>query len=190
MWGDEPNGEQANDEDTFMAIMNVPSGKAKVPSGEEILWGPARPGPTPPPPRYPVAQGGVEMLASSIRSHPRITTLTVALIVFTTGAWVLGSGSATAHRAGHTNPRLVMTSRNPATLHGSGFKPLRRVRVTLNAQKTFVRHPLASRHGTFTATFPTVVDYCTAWFASASQRHGASVIVHGPKPECAPASTP
>jgi hypothetical protein len=39
-------------------------------------------------------------------------------------------------------------------------------------------------------TFPTAVDRCSAWSLTASQGNAAPVIVHGPKPQCAPASTP
>jgi hypothetical protein len=74
-------------------------------------------------------------------------------------------------------------------VRGTGFKPRTRVRVTFDG--TLVRRPVTNAQGSFTATFQTVVDRCTAWSVSASQPGGATVVLRGPaKPACAPASTP
>jgi hypothetical protein len=131
------------------------------------------------------------MRAPLNRSRPRRITMTfAALVLFIVAASILMSGYAVAHRGKHATPHLTVTDRNPATVGGTGFKPRSRVRVTLTAGQTFVRRPIANRHGAFTATFPTAIDLCTSWSVSASQRHQAVVVLHGPKPECAPASTP
>ena len=84
----------------------------------------------------------------------------------------------------------MLERRDPATVGGTGFKSRSRVRVAFVSARTFVRHPVTNAQGAFTATFPTVVDRCTAWSVSASQPGRATVVLRGPRPQCAPASTP
>jgi hypothetical protein len=60
----------------------------------------------------------------------------------------------------------------------------------LIARQTFSRYAVVNRAGTFTTAFPAAIDRCSSWSVSASQRHHPTVVLRGPKPECAPASTP
>jgi hypothetical protein len=85
----------------------------------------------------------------------------------------------------------VLRSHDPDTVSGTGFKPRSRVRVTFVGAQTLVRRAMTNSLGGFTATFPTVVDRCTAFSVSASQPGRAIVVLRSPaKPECAPMSTP
>lgn len=106
-------------------------------------------------------------------------------------AAIVGIASATTDHAKRSSPSLRMTSRNPATIAGRGFKPHRRVHVRLMAGQTFSRRPLANGAGAFTVQFPTVIDRCSAFTASASQPNHATVVLRSPaRPACAPAGTP
>jgi hypothetical protein len=125
-----------------------------------------------------------------MRPHPnRRLALLVLAVVLLAGA-VLASQLAIADGAKHGKPRLTLTSRDPATVHGAGFKPRRRVRVTMRAGSVAVRRPVASGRGTFTAHFSMAIDRCTVWSVSASQHGKSAVLRSPPKPECAPAGTP
>jgi hypothetical protein len=110
--------------------------------------------------------------------------LAVVLLLLAAAA-TLATGAPRAHQA---RAALVLAKRNPATVRGTGFKPNRHVRVTLLGARKAVRRPLANSHGAFTATFSSVViDRCSGWTVTASQPGRATVILHGPKPECPPA---
>lgn len=86
---------------------------------------------------------------------------------------------------------LELVKGDPMTVSGRGFRPRLRVHLLLTAQGTLARRPLASRNGTFTATFPTTLDRCTSWSVTASQPGRAMVILRSPaRPECAPMSPP
>lgn len=97
---------------------------------------------------------------------------------------VLG-GSAAAGR-GSGRPRLAVTDHSPVTVRGSRFVPRRRVSVTLVTAATVTRHPRTDARGTFSVTFPAVIDRCTAWSVSAGQGR-LHVVLSGAKPECPPA---
>jgi hypothetical protein len=115
----------------------------------------------------------------------------LALLVLAAAAWVAASGLASASTSTRRAATLVLRSHDPATVSGTGFKPRSRLRVTFAGMQTFVRRPMTNSAGAFTATFPTVVDRCTAFSVSASQQGRATVVLRSPaKPECAPASTP
>jgi hypothetical protein len=120
------------------------------------------------------------------RSRIRIAGA-LALLVLVATAATLASGAQTARPA---RAALVLKSRSPAMVGGTGFRPDRRVRVTLFEGQTFVRWPRTSGQGTFTTSFPAVIDRCSAWSITASQPGRRSVVLRGAKPECAPASTP
>jgi hypothetical protein len=122
------------------------------------------------------------------RSRFRLAGVLVALLVALGAVAALASGAPTAHQA---RAALVLTSRHPATVRGTGFKPKARVRVTLLEGQTQVRRPLTNSSGTFTTSFSMVIDRCSVWSITASQPGHAPVVLHGPaKPECAPAGTP
>ena len=118
----------------------------------------------------------------------RLANLLVALIVVLGAAAALANGAQEGHQA---RAALALKNRNPVVVRGTGFKAHRRVTVTLFDGGTLVRRPMADRLGTFTASFPAVIDRCSAWSLTASQPGRAPVALHGAaKPECAPASTP
>ena len=122
------------------------------------------------------------------RSHFHFAGILVVLPVLLGAVAALASGAPTAHQARAT---LVLTSRHPATVRGTGFKPSTRVRVTLLDGQKLVRRPLTNGNGTFTTSFPMVIDRCSVWSISASQPGRAPLVLRSPaKPECAPASTP
>jgi hypothetical protein len=98
---------------------------------------------------------------------------------------------ADANPSGHRAAKLVLKGSDPAIVSGTGFKARSRVRVTYVGAQTFVRRPMTSSLGAFTATFPTVVDRCSGFTVTASQPGRASVVLRSPaKPACAPASMP
>ena len=100
----------------------------------------------------------------------------------------LANGAPTARQA---RAALVLTSRQPATVRGTGFKPKAQVRVTLLQGQKLVRQPRTNSSGTFTTSFPMVLDRCSGFAISASQPGRSTVVLRsGPMPECAPASTP
>lgn len=118
------------------------------------------------------------------RKRIRLAVVSVALLVLLGTAATLAIG---APRARQARAALVLAKRNPVTVRGTGFKPNTRVRVTLLEARKLVRRPLASGRGTFTTTFSSVViDRCSGWTVTASQPGRATVILHGPKPQCAP----
>ena len=131
------------------------------------------------------------MRTPSSRSRFRRPGAILALLALAAAAWIAATGlaSATTSTSAHRAAKLALVSHDPATVHGTGFKPRTRVRVTFDA--TLVRRPVTNAQGAFTATFQTVVDRCTTWSVSASQPGRPTVVLRGPaKPECAPASTP
>ena len=118
------------------------------------------------------------------RKRIRLAVAFVALVVLLGVAGTLASGAPRAHQA---RAALMMTRRSPLTIHGTGFKPDARVRVTLLSPQKLVRRPLANSRGAFTATFSAVIDRCSGWTVTATQPGRATVILHGPKPGCPPA---
>jgi hypothetical protein len=122
------------------------------------------------------------------KSRFRLAGVLVMLLVALGVAATLASGAQTARQA---RAALVLTSRDPATVRGTGFKPSTQVRVTLFQRQVLVRRPLTSSAGKFTTSFPTAIDGCSVWSISASQPGRAPVVLRSPaKLECAPASTP
>jgi hypothetical protein len=126
----------------------------------------------------------------SRRSRVGLIGLVAALVALAAVAGGLASGLASGEPARPTLAVFELRSSDVVAVQGTGFTPNRRVRVTLLAVHRRVHRPLADRHGVFTTTFSTAVDRCSGWSISASQRGRATVVVRGPKPECAPASTP
>jgi hypothetical protein len=107
--------------------------------------------------------------------------LAVAILVATACA----AGGATPHA-----PTLTLRSRSPVTVVGRHFAPRVRVRITVTAARTLSRRATPNGHGTFTARFATVIDRCSSWSVTASQRGQAPVVIRGARPQCAPASPP
>ena len=122
--------------------------------------------------------------------RPRRFGATLALLLLACAAVIAASSLASANTGRHRTAKLVLKRRDPATVSGTGFKARHRVRLKFVAARTYVRRPVTNARGAFTMTFPTVVDRCTAWSVSASQRGRATVVLRGPRPQCAPASTP
>lgn len=74
------------------------------------------------------------------------------------------------------------------TVRGVHFQPRKRVHVSLIAARTVSLNVVANGRGGFTVTFSSVViDRCSSFSVLASQRQGATVMLHGAKPECPPA---
>ena len=121
---------------------------------------------------------------ASSRSRIRLAGALVALLVALGAAAALASGAQNAHQA---RASLTLTTRNPITVRGTGFKPSARVRVALLDGGTTVRRPVTNARGAFTTTFSAVIDRCSAWSVTATQPGRAPVILRGAKPECAPA---
>ena len=122
------------------------------------------------------------------RSRFRLAGIVVVLLVALGLAATLANGAPTARQA---RAALVVTNRHPATVRGTGFKPSSRVKVTMAEGQTLVRRPLTNSSGTFTTSFPMVIDRCSGFTISASQPGRTTVVLRSPaKPECAPASTP
>lgn len=127
---------------------------------------------------------------SSRSRFPRPAAILV-LLALAAAASIAATGLASATTGGHRAPKLVLKSHDPATVSGTGFKPRTRVRVTFAGAQTLLRRAMTNSLGAFTATFPTVVDRCTAFSVSASQPGRATVVLRSPaKPECAPMATP
>ena len=124
------------------------------------------------------------------RQQPRRFGVLLALLLLAGVAWTAASSLASASTASGSSARLALKHRDPATVSGTGFKPRTRVRVTFIGAHTFVHRPVTNSRGAFTAIFPTVVDRCTSWSVFAAQPGRATVVLRGPRPECAPASTP
>jgi hypothetical protein len=104
------------------------------------------------------------------------------------GAVIVTGASATADRGKPSAPSLRLIRIHPVTVAGAHFRPRNRVRVSLVAARTVSRNVTATGRGAFTVTFSSVViDRCSSFSVLASQRHGATVVLHGPKPECPPA---
>jgi hypothetical protein len=118
------------------------------------------------------------------RKRIRLACILVVASLLVGLAATLAIGAPRAHQA---RAALVLTDRSPVTVRGTGFTPHTRVRVTLLEAHKLVRRPLANRRGAFTATFSAVIDRCSAWTVTANQPGRATVILHGPKPECPPA---
>ncbi len=128
------------------------------------------------------------MRASSNRWWPRrIAIIAVTLVPLIVVGAVLSGSYAAARGDQHPTPRLAVTNRDPLTIRGRGFEPRSGIRVTVTAQRTSVRRLRANRIGAFAVTFSTVVDRCTSWSVSATQRQRLVAVLRGPKPECPPA---
>jgi hypothetical protein len=107
--------------------------------------------------------------------------------------FALAMPAATACAAGGARPHpptLTLTSRSPVTIVGRHFTPRVRVRITVTAARTLSSKATPNAHGTFTATFTTVIDRCSSWSVTASQRGQAPVVIRGARPQCPPASAP
>ncbi len=116
----------------------------------------------------------------------RLAGPAAALVVVAVAASIVLGGSATAQRV-RTAPSLTVTARNPVIVRAAHFAPRSRVSVTLVTARTLSRHARPDGQGRFQITFPAVIDRCTSWSVSATQRNHARVVLRGAKPECAPA---
>lgn len=123
------------------------------------------------------------------RSRLRLAGILAVLLAALGLAAALASGAPTvrapiAHQA---RAALVLTSRSPATVRGTGFKPSTRVRVLLLIGQAQVRRPLTNSRGTFTTSFPTVLDRCSGYMITATEPGHAPVVLRGAEPQCATA---
>ncbi|MGZ4170268.1 MAG: hypothetical protein ACXVRW_06695 [Solirubrobacteraceae bacterium] len=124
-------------------------------------------------------------LALSPRRGALFVTMLTVLIA---GALALSSASGAGVRP---VAHLALVKSNPVTVSGRGFRPRVRVQLRLVANTTLSRRPLAGRNGTFTVTFPAVIDRCSGWRVTATQPGRAPVMLRSPpKPECAPLRAP
>jgi hypothetical protein len=99
----------------------------------------------------------------------------LSLVVLAPGA--AGSGAST----------LRVVDRGPLTVEGRSFAPLERVRVVVLAPETAGRVVVATRAGSFTATFDTVtVGRCEALTLRARGSRGSTAYVNFPAPACLP----
>ena len=147
------------------------------------MWGPAWPGPRRPS-RADLGAGGGTCEHHRV-GRDRVDPSPILAVIALAAAGLAGANTSSQRAR-----RLVLKSRDPATVSGTGFKPRSRVRVTFVGAQTFVRRPVTNSLGAFTATFPTVVDRCTAFSVSASQPGRPTVVLKGAaKPECAPPLT-
>ena len=124
------------------------------------------------------------MRAAFSRPRVRLTAALVVLVALLGAAAALASGAQSAHQA---RAALTLTSHDPVTVRGTGFKPNARVRVALLDGRTLVRRPVTNARGAFTTTFSAAIDRCSAWSITATQPGRAPVVVRGAKPQCAPA---
>jgi len=106
---------------------------------------------------------------------------------------VLGLGVTAACASGNASrpaPVLALKSRDPVIVSGSHFTAHAAVRLLVVARVLQSRAVRTNARGAFTATFSAVIDRCSGWSVTASQRGRAPVVIRGARPECAPASTP
>jgi hypothetical protein len=103
-------------------------------------------------------------------------------------AW---SGAASG---GTSKPALRLLDRQPVTLRGWGFKERERVRVTVVANRTFVRTVRTTAAGTFRVTFDGAFlssDRCgNGWTITARGARGDAATLKLPQPECPPQPEP
>ena len=105
----------------------------------------------------------------------------VALLV--TGAALAAGGGATAS----VHASLSLADRQPIVLKGRGFRPLERVRLTLETRVRLVRDVRAGRNGSFAVTFlGTNVPHCGGMFARARGAAGSLATLKIPLPACQP----
>ena len=131
------------------------------------------------------------MRTPSSRTRPRRFGAVLALLLVVAAASVAISGLASANTKTRRGARLMLKRTNPVTVSGTGFKAHKAVRVKFASAQTFVRHAVTNGQGTFTSTFPTVIDRCSGYTVTASQPGRATVVLRNrPLPECAPARTP
>lgn len=99
----------------------------------------------------------------------------------------LGSLIAISSAAGSSHaPSLKPIKQHPFTVQGSYFKPHAHVKVTLMWTAKTTKTVTVGRYGRFTVSFNQAVDRCTQWSVRATQPGHASVLIRGPKPQCAP----
>lgn len=111
-----------------------------------------------------------------------------SLKLFALVATVIALAAVSSAAGSSSPPRLRMIKQTPLTVRGSHFKPHSMVKVTLISAAKTTKHVTAGRYGRFTVTFSSaVVDRCTQWTVKATQPGRAPVLIHGPKPACAPA---
>ncbi|HEV8105135.1 MAG TPA: hypothetical protein VGP69_15495 [Gaiellaceae bacterium] len=105
----------------------------------------------------------------------------VALLVC--GAALAAGGGAIAS----IHASLSLADRQPVVLKGRGFRPLERVRVTLETRVTRIREVRAGRTGSFAVTFlGTNVPHCGGMFAHARGAAGSLATLKIPLPACQP----
>jgi hypothetical protein len=97
-------------------------------------------------------------------------------------AGVLAGGGRAAE------PRLQLRQAHPVTVHGTGFHPRERVRVSVHVggHATAVRHPRAGGHGRFTTTFRRLsIGHCDELSITATDSSGRRAVLRR-RPACPP----
>lgn len=116
----------------------------------------------------------------------RKTTYLLALsaLVAVLGAFAAVSSAASSSKT----PHLKVLKTHPVTVQGISFRPHAHLKVTFIASGQVSKRVTVGRNGRFTVTFTTTfADRCTQWTVKVSQPGHATVMVHGPRPMCAPA---
>jgi hypothetical protein len=93
-----------------------------------------------------------------------------------------------------SKPTLRLLDRQPVKVHGAGFVRNERVRVTVVADRRYVRTVRSSAGGTFTATFSDTsfsFDRCgNGWTVVARGARGDAATLKLPQPDCPPQPGP
>jgi hypothetical protein len=116
-----------------------------------------------------------------MRSRAILVTAALAAAIPVAAACAAG-GTAARER-----PTLTLASRNPVTVVGRNFVAHQHVKVTVIVVRTQIRRPIANAHGAFTARFTAVIDRCSGWIVTASQKGHAPAVIRGARPACPPA---
>jgi hypothetical protein len=113
----------------------------------------------------------------------RVISFAAAVVLVCLLSLPLGAGAATS------TPVLRLRTLAPFSVRGLHFRPSERVRVTLEAQGSYVRRTRASAAGTFVVTFRGVdVDRCNGYLVSAVGARGSKARLHSVPLMCAPSS--
>lgn len=114
-------------------------------------------------------------------SYSAVVRVRVALLVCGAALAAGGGGIASIHAS------LSLADRQPVVLKGRGFRPLERVRVTLETRVTRIREVRAGRTGSFAVAFlGTNVPHCGGMFARARGAAGSLATLKIPLPACQP----
>jgi len=115
---------------------------------------------------------------------PYSEVMRVRIALLLSGVALATGGGAAAS----THPSLSLINRQPVALKGRGFRPLERIRVTLDTRVKRTKDVRAGPLGSFTLTFVgTTVPHCGGLFAYARGEDGSLATLKIPLPACLPA---